>query len=104
MILRSEILRLKSAKQFARAPYSFPGGYPKALITADGDCLCADCTRANYKLICAESFENSNCGFRVSGVDVNYENPDLYCGNCSTRIPSAYAESDIDECEAESVS
>ena len=91
-MLRSEILRLKQAKDFARNPYSWPGGYPKALITADGGCLCADCTRKEWTQIAAESFDNTNNGFRVAGIDVNWENPDLYCDHCSERIESAYAE------------
>jgi len=29
--------------------------------------------------------------------DINWEDPDLYCELCSHRIPSAYADEDIDE-------
>lgn len=93
MILQSERLRLKAAKEFIRQPYAWPGGYPQALITADGGCLCSDCAKKEFQQICAESFENTNCGFRVAGVDVNWENPELFCDHCSTRIESAYAES-----------
>lgn len=32
MLIQSEILRLRAAKDFARNPYAWPGGYPKALI------------------------------------------------------------------------
>lgn len=92
MMLKSEILRLRAAKDFARNPYAWPGGYPKALITADGACLCADCTKKEYRLIVAESLQNTNCGFRVAGVDVNWENSDLYCDYCSKQIPSAYGD------------
>lgn len=92
MLLRSEILRLRAAKDFARNPFAWPGGYPLAAITADGGCLCAACVRKEWRLVASESFDNSNCGFRISGVDVNWENPDLYCDHCSERIESAYAE------------
>jgi hypothetical protein len=91
-MMHSEILRLRAAKDFARAPYAWPGGYPLALITADGGCLCADCVHKEWRLICAESFDQSNCGFRVSGVDVNWENPDLLCDHCGRKMESAYGE------------
>ena len=94
MILESERLRLKAAKDYIRAPYAWPGGYPLALITADGGCLCADCARKEWKFICAESFENTNCGFRVSGVGINWENDELYCDHCGAKIESAYGESE----------
>ena len=92
MILQSERLRIKAAKDFARAPYAWPGAYPLALITADGGCLCSDCTRKEFRLICAESFENTNCGFRAVGVEVNWENMELYCDNCGKHMETAYGE------------
>ena len=92
MILQSERLRIQAAKDFARQPYAWPGGYPLALITADGACLCSGCTRKDFRLICAESFQNTNCGFRVAGVEVNWENTDLNCDRCGKRMESAYGE------------
>lgn len=92
MLLRSETLRLRAAKDFVRNPYTWPGGYPKVLVTADGGCLCAGCVKKEWRLICAESFENTSCGFRTAGVDVNWENPVLTCDHCGAQIPSAYSE------------
>ena len=92
MLLKSEVLRLRAAKQFARQPYTWPGMYPLAAIMADGGCLCAACIRKEWSLIVSESMENTNCGFRIAGVDVNYENHDLCCDHCSGRIESAYEE------------
>lgn len=93
MMLQSETIRLRAAKEYVRHPYSWPGGYPKALITADGGCLCADCVKKEWRQICEESFENTNCGFRVAGVDVNYENTELYCDHCGKQMESAYGDS-----------
>lgn len=92
MIVRSEVQRLRDAKEFARNPYAWPGAYPKVLITADGGCLCADCVKKGWHLICEESFQNTNCGFRVSGVGVNWENDNLFCDHCGRKIESAYGE------------
>ena len=94
MLLKSDILNLKAAKEYVRNPYAWPGGYPLALITADGGCLCPDCVKSEWKQVCAESFENTNCGFRVSGVDVNWENDSLHCDHCGKQIESAYGESE----------
>lgn len=93
MLVKSEINRLKQVKEYIRNPYAWPGGYPKVLITVNGGCLCYNCARDEWTLICAESFDNTSCGFRIAGVDVNWENSNLYCGHCDARIESAYGES-----------
>ncbi len=93
MILQSERLRIKAAKDYIRQPYAWPGGYPLALITADGGVLCPDCARKEFRLICEESFRNTNSGFRVAGVDVNWENVELHCDHCGKHMQSAYGES-----------
>ena len=90
MLVRSEIQRLKEVKDFIRFPYAFPGGYPKVLITADGGALCHCCATQEWRLIASESFDNSNCGFRASGVGVNWENTDLTCEHCGETFESAY--------------
>ena len=92
MLLKSEVLRLRAAKEFARQPYTWPGGYPLAAITADGGCLCAACVRKEWSLIVSESMENTNCGFRIAGVGVNHENTELFCDHCSAHIESAYGD------------
>lgn len=92
MLLYSEILRLRAAKSYVRVPYAWPGAYPLALITADGGCLCPDCARKVWRLICTESFTQSNCGFRVAGVGVNWENTELDCDHCGCHMESAYGE------------
>jgi len=94
MLMKTDILNLRAAKQFARAPYAWPGGYPLAAITADGGCLCANCVKKEWRLICGEHFDNTNCGFRIAGVSVNWENPELYCDHCGAQIESAYGQSD----------
>jgi hypothetical protein len=94
MILNSERLRIKSVKEYIRQPYAWPGGYPKVLITADGGCLCSHCARKEFRLICEESFDNTNHGFRAAGVGVNWENTDLHCDHCGKQMECAYGESE----------
>ena len=95
MLVKSEITRLKAAKDFIRNPYAWPGAYPLALITSDGGCICGECAKDNWRLICQESFDNTSCGWRVSGVGVNWENSDLYCDHCGKQIESAYSNENL---------
>lgn len=93
MLVLSEIQRLRDVKRFIRQPYAWPGGYPQALITSDGAALCYQCSCDNWQHIARESFDNSQCGWRASGVGVNWENTDLSCDHCGEKIPAAYEES-----------
>lgn len=92
MIVAFDRAQLNAAKQYVRAPYVWPGGYPLALITADGGALCVACVKKEWRLICAETFENTNNGFRIAGVNVNWENDGLTCDHCNAPMQSAYGE------------
>lgn len=72
--------------------YAWPGGYPIFYVTTDGAALCPRCMTAERKQIVRSTVENSRDGWNVSGQDVNWEDSELYCDNCSKRIESAYAE------------
>ena len=72
--------------------YVWPGGYPLYYVTTDGGALCVDCMTRERAQIIRSTVENSRDGWSVSGQDVNWEDPQLYCDNCSERIESAYAE------------
>jgi len=75
------------------------GGYPVGyLVTTPGngygrgealDLVCPKCATDMHE-------GNWLDGAMVTHVDVNWENPDLYC-DCGERIPSAYAE--CDDCD-----
>lgn len=75
-----------------RAKYAWPGGYPMFLVMSDGEALCMDCARKEYKQIAYANRHNSRDGWRVEGAEINYEDNDLYCAHCSARIESAYGE------------
>jgi hypothetical protein len=57
------------------------GGYPLVYITRDGESVCPKCADKDV--------DRSQ---EVISADVNWEDPDLYCDDCGTRIPSAYSE------------
>jgi hypothetical protein len=79
----------KLAINVHKEPYAWPGGYPKFAITSDGAAICRKCCWAERKSI-RES--DGHDGFEVAAVDVNWENPDLYCDCCNDKIESAYAD------------
>lgn len=83
------------ARALNQGPYAWPGGYPLFFITSDGAALSFDSAKSEAKLICQAIRDNdTRCGWHVCAVDVNWEDPALYCDHSGKRIESAYAEED----------
>jgi hypothetical protein len=76
--------------QLIREPYAWPGGYPKVLIMADGECLCTQCADAEKASILRAMAYNTNDGWLPAGVDINWEDQEMYCAHCNEPIPAAY--------------
>lgn len=75
--------------------YAWPGGYPTFFVTNDGAALCHACMKSERSsIVRATLTPHDHSGWAVVAEDVNWEDPDLYCDHCSTRIESAYAEKD----------
>ena len=89
-------MTLAEIKSALRAgPYAWPGGYPLYFVTADGAALSFVAVRAEWRqIVDAHLTGNRRGGWYVDGIDVNYEDADLYCDHTGERIPSAYAEPD----------
>ncbi len=87
--------RLAIVKRFIREPYAWPGGYPMYLVTRDGGALshraCKECWREIVSSVLADQL---NSGWYPEGIDINWEDTDLYCDHTNERIESAYAEPD----------
>jgi len=67
------------------AKYVWPVGYPLAYLSKRGLALCPECA--------TERLED---GIDPPvDVDANWEDPSLYCDECSQRIESAYAEDEV---------
>jgi hypothetical protein len=62
--------------------FSSVGCYPLFYLSKQGNVLCADC---------ANSDKGGDDDPPVA-QDANWEDPDLFCDDCSTRIESAYAD------------
>jgi len=83
---------IQQIKAFVRAPYAWPGGYLQYAVTSDGAALCAACCKKELKNIVTAISQSLNTGWNVVGIDINWEEPDLYCDHCSQPIESAYGD------------
>jgi hypothetical protein len=71
--------------------YTDLGGYPLYAICHDAGVLCPKCANEN-----GHEDQAMHDGWLVVAIDVNYEDPRLYCDHCNQRIESAYAEDDAE--------
>lgn len=83
-----------------RTKYAWPGGYPMFLVMADGEAVCMDCAKKEFKLIAAANRDRIQKDWEPVGVDINWEDAHLHCAHCNDRIESAYAEDEADLPEA----
>jgi hypothetical protein len=87
---------MAAVRDYIRQPYTWPGGYPKVLIMADGEPMCSQCARRDYKLIShATRHGLTQDQWTAIGVDIYWEGPPLQCcnwGDCQNVIESAYGE------------
>ena len=79
----------RELKDIVRAPYAFPGGYPKFLVTTDGACICKDCAKTEFKTLMRSTLRDDRDGWTVHSADINWES-DLHCDHCSADIERAY--------------
>jgi len=73
------------------------GCYPLYFVASDGCALSFDAVRDNLASVLDSVRTNSDDGWRVIGVDINYENDGLHCEHTGARIPSAYGD-DPEDC------
>lgn len=87
-------------------PYAWPGGYPLYFLCDDGEALCFACVRKQWREVVSAHLRMRQChGHRVPrdisqwlvvAIDTNWEDPDLRCAHCDSRIESAYAEDEAE--------
>ena len=82
--MRKEINILKDV---IRAPYAWPGGYEKVLVTTDGGAICHKCAKSEYYNILHSTRGEYNDGWQVAGVFLAEECEDtLFCDHCGQVI------------------
>lgn len=92
-------MQIRSISDFRQAmrngPYAWPGGYPLYFVTADGAALSFKSAKANRRhILDALRDRDVHSGWCVIGVDVNWEDPFLFCDASGERIESAYGDED----------
>lgn len=76
-------------------PWAWPGGYPYYFLCSDGEALSFKAAQENAGLIRDAIIANDGSGgWRVLGMDINWEDNDLYCSHTNNKIESAYGEED----------
>ncbi len=88
--------------------YTSVGSYPKYYVCSDGGVLSHRAVLENIWQIGRSMRElrgrshHKGAGelrqWRIIGIEVNYEDPELFCDDTNERIPSAYAEEEVHEC------
>lgn len=66
--------------------FAFPGGYEIHYYANDGGILCADC--ANKEIM--RTIDPSDSQFYIVDAVINYEDHDLFCDHCMSKIDPAY--------------
>lgn len=80
-------------KQAIRDRYAWPGGYEMHLIMADGEPLCMDCARREFKQIARNTWTPSyGRDWQTLGPDIHWEGSPMHCVNCNTEITATYGD------------
>lgn len=77
---------LDKLKMAAREQYTFPGGYELIAITFDGELLCSDCVRVNYKECLHDTKHKWHTSFEIVDVVSESELEDVFCDHCYKAI------------------
>ena len=96
--MKTEIIELlRDVREFARQPYTWPGGYPIILIMHDGECLCAKCARSEYRLISDSTRNHRRDGWQAEALTIHWEGAPIECAHCGKEIESAYGVPEDDQ-------
>jgi len=76
----------------ANGPYTSLGSYPVYFVTANNTALSFKNAKRNAGKIKRAIEKQRDDGWRVTGIDVNWEDPEFYDDENGERIESAYAE------------
>lgn len=80
-----KIRRLREEHRGQLPSYAWPGGYPLFYVDKENSVLCPSCANKD------------TTGIALVEYDINYEDTDLYCCECSKRIESAYGDDEEEE-------
>mgnify|MGYP000008091157 CR=1 FL=1 len=82
-------MKTHDLKNFIRSGgFAWPGGYPMALLMADGAVIDAQAARENYRLIRRETGRD----WQAMEAFIHWEGEPLICAHSGRAIPSAYGD------------
>lgn len=87
------MLDVASLKLFIRSNgYAWPGGYPMALLMADGECIDARSARECYREIrnAMRHPHGANPSWKPDAVFIHWEGEPIQCTHSGRDIESAY--------------
>ncbi len=85
--------RVRQVVNYLRAgKYTSVGSYPTFFVCSDGGALSHEGARENIWQVLRSTRDDLADGWNVEWLDVNWEDPELYCDHTGERIESAYAE------------
>jgi hypothetical protein len=80
-------------KAMRHGPYAWPGGYPCYFVLSDGEALSFKGVKQILRDVLEAIRDKDDwCGYRVIGLDVNWEDTGLFCAQTGEAIESAYGE------------
>lgn len=85
---------MRNVREFIRQPFAWPGGYPKILVMADGETICRDCARQEYRQLSNSTRDHLRDGWQVAGVSIYWEGAPVTCAHCGKETESAYGEAE----------
>ena len=86
-------MKPETLKQFIRQPYAWPGGYPCALLMADGEVIDSRAARENFRLIRRAMTPGAwDRQWQPIEVFIHWEGPPLVCAESGRLIESAYGD------------
>jgi hypothetical protein len=85
-------MNIEKLNYFLQNKYVWPGGYTQFLFMVDGGALCHSCAVREKELLIdnLSNVDDYDKQWRVYGIDVNWEDPQLYCDHCNQPIPPEY--------------
>lgn len=93
-----EPVNVAAVHSVARDRYAWPGGYPLVALV-DGDILCANCVRENYRRILVDTFRDEWGVWKVEGTEcTQYDEHETRCGNCYRVIVECWRREESDNC------
>lgn len=95
----TSVADLKAALRYGE--HTRLGGYPLYFVASDGEALSFEVVRENFRTVVDSTANGHRDGWRVVGLEINYEDNDLFCAHTGKKIASAYGVDEEVQEEAE---